>query len=209
MRTLILANGDAPTCELLNDLIESHELFIATDGGANTAVNLGVTPDIVCGDFDSIDMETARAAFPDAEFIPTPDQNMADLEKAIQLAKERGASSITIVGASGGRIDHQLANHALLLKYADLNESISIRDDLSEVWGVLGEIEIEAVIGDTISLIAMERISGVSISGVRWPLSDVPLHLGTLGVSNVAHDRSVRVSVRSGKLLLCRLRQRT
>ncbi len=207
MRTLILANGDPPPIELLLQLIEENELFIATDGGANTARNFGVIPDIICGDFDSIEMEAARNAFPASEFVPTPDQYMADLEKAILLSAERGASSITILGASGGRIDHQLANHALLLKYARNGASISIREEFSEVWGVENAIEIESEIGDTISLIAMETVSGVSISGVEWPLNGVELHIGTLGVSNVANSAIVKASVKNGRLLVCRLRQ--
>ncbi len=207
MRTLILANGDAPTSALLNELIESHELFIATDGGANTAMNLGVTPHIVCGDFDSIRMEEAITKFPETAFVSTPDQNMADLEKAIQLARERGATAITIAGASGGRIDHHLANYGLLLKYAHSRGLLSIREEYSEVWGVVDDVEIVTQRGDTISLIAMESVSGVSISGVEWPLEDVSLHIGTQGVSNIAQAESVRVSVRSGRLLLCRMKQ--
>ena len=64
MRTLILANGEPPSAELLARLAAEHDLFLATDGAARTAACLGVCPDIVSGDFDSLDLRAARQCNP-------------------------------------------------------------------------------------------------------------------------------------------------
>ena len=101
MRTLILANGNPPSQALLARLAADHDPFLAADGAALTAARLGVCPDIVSGDFDSLDLEAARVLLPNAEFIPTPDQYHTDLEKAFGIALSRGADFITVAGAAG------------------------------------------------------------------------------------------------------------
>jgi thiamine pyrophosphokinase len=210
MNILILANGDPPPGEFLRRLVVRHDRLIATDGAAHTAATLGVTPDIVCGDFDSVRMDDARAAFPHAEFITTPDQDMADLEKAILVARDRGATAITITGAAGGRIDHTLANFALLLRYGP-EFPISILDAGSEVRALAGidespgEWTITTRHGDTISLISFDGHARATILGVRWPLHDHRLPVGTFAVSNQATSDYVRIQVQGGILLACHL----
>src|SRR5207247_9162337 len=119
MRVLILANGDPPTAALAQELASCHDLLIATDGAAHRAVGLRLSPHIICGDFDSAKRDVAQREFPAAEILPTPDQDRGDLEKAVFLALDRGATSLTIIGAAGGRIDHTLANFSLLVRFRD------------------------------------------------------------------------------------------
>lgn len=213
MNVLILANGDPPSPLLAQQLAAEHDLVIATDGAAGRAMQLGIVPDIVSGDFDSIDMAAARQAFPQAEFVPTPDQNFADLEKALHLARARGATSITITGAGGGRIDHTLANFALLLRYGK-ELPVSVVDDRSRVRAIarsatgIGDNSTFATqAGDTISLIALEDGAQVSIFGVRWEVQDFALSPGTQGVSNMALGAEVTVEVQRGAILICHLTQ--
>jgi thiamine pyrophosphokinase len=210
MRVLILVNGDAPSEALAQRLAAEHDRLFATDGAAHRAVGLGLTPDVICGDFDSVILDVARAEFARAEFLPMPDQAFADLEKAIHLALERGASSITIIGAAGGRIDHTLGNFALLLRYhADV--PLRIVDDVSEVWAVSGtedapgETTFAAQPGDLISLLSLDGAARVRISGVKWPLHDAALPIGTHGISNAAESEQIYLSVRGGAILVCHL----
>jgi thiamine pyrophosphokinase len=204
LKVLILANGEPPSGELARRLAARHDMLIATDGAAQRAVTLGVTPDIVCGDFDSVDLAVVRREFPCAEIVPTPDQNSADLEKALLLARTRGATAVTIAGAAGGRIDHLFANFALLLRYQH-ELKLCVVDDHSQVWPVSGTFEFAAQSGDTVSLIAWESGVCVSISGVQWGLREAALLPGTLGVSNRAIGGQVRVEVHQGNILLCHL----
>jgi thiamine pyrophosphokinase len=210
MKALILANGDPPSADLARRLAAEHDLVIATDGAAERAARLGIAPHIICGDFDSIDMETARRAFPSAEFVPTPDQNYADLEKALQLARARGAASITIIGAAGGRIDHTFANFALLLHYGR-EFPMTIVDDRSTTRALTSTnakpnvCTLNTQAGDTISLIAQAEGAQVSVSGVAWDVTNFALAPGTQGVSNVANSIQVTVEVQQGAVLLCHL----
>lgn len=80
--------------------------IIALDGAANKLARLGIMPDIILGDFDSFQEE---ACFEKVEKIILLDQNFTDLQKALKFSKQN-ATSIHVVCALGGRLDHQQAN---------------------------------------------------------------------------------------------------
>jgi thiamine pyrophosphokinase len=212
MRVLILVNGEPPSAAFLAQIRAEHDLLIAADGAAQRAIGLGQTPDIICGDFDSIDLPAALIAFPGAEFVPLPDQNHADLEKAVLLARQRGALSITVAGALGGRIDHTLGNFGVLLRYHS-EIPLSIVEDASEVRAISGTVAapgewtISTRPGDTISLISLDGRARATITGVKWPLDRYQLPTGTQGISNRATGEQVRVLADGGALLVSHLRQ--
>jgi thiamine pyrophosphokinase len=208
MRVLILANGDSPTRETAQMLAARHDLIIAVDGAIHVAASLGLTPHILMGDFDSVRLEAVSAEFPDLRIIPTPDQDQSDLEKAVAVASDLGAASITVIGAAGGRMDHTLANTALLLRPG---VPICLADDFGTVQTVASDgttdarVLLETSAGDTVSLITFERDTRVSITGVQWPLNDFHLLPGTRGVSNVALGSSAEITVQRGSVFVCHL----
>ena len=210
MRVLIMANGDPPSMRSARAAVAQHDLLIAVDGAAHVASALGLKPGLICGDFDSMDRGVAEIEFPNAEFVETPDQYLADLEKALLLARERGATEIAMIGAGGGRVDHSLSAIALLVRYCG-EIALTLLDDGSAMRAVSGTadapgaLHLETRPGETVSLIAFAPENRVSISGVRWPLEDVRLPVGTRGVSNVATGESVLVEVTVGVVMVCHL----
>ena len=210
MNVLILLNGTPPSRALLARLAAAHDLFLAVDGAVYAASECGVSPDVVCGDFDSVAQAEARRLFPQAELMPTPNQNMADGEKALRLARERGASSLTLTGTAGGRIDHWLGHVALLLRYHQ-ELMLMIREDGVEVRAVSGtedapgEWVVATRPGDTVSLLSLDGQARATISGVEWPLDGYALSVGTQGVSNTASENRVVVQARRGVLIACHL----
>ena len=93
---LLLLNGNAPE-KITNP--QDYDIFVATDGAIQKAIQLGVIPDFVLGDFDSIDNELAKNL--NVNFVRTPDQNFTDFEKALAFIEEKGFSEVHIYGASG------------------------------------------------------------------------------------------------------------
>ncbi len=207
MKALILANGEPPSKELLARLASEHDLFLAADGAALTAARLGIYPNIVSGDFDSLDLDAAQRLLPDAEFIPTPDQDHTDLEKAVQIARERGAESLTVAGAAGRRIDHTLGNFSLLLHWRAEHPALPVVfvADGSETRAVIGEIVLEAEPGDAVSLLSLDGRARVSADGVRWPLEDHPLAVGVGGLLNEAVSDKVTIRAAGGIVIVCHL----
>ncbi|HLI48861.1 MAG TPA: thiamine diphosphokinase [Chthonomonas sp.] len=209
MHVLILANGSPPPHDLAQRLASTADLIIATDGAAAKAFDLGLQPHLICGDFDSIDKAQARQLFPSAEIIVAANQDYADLEKSLQLAKDRGATQVTILGATGGRLDHTLANLALLLSWHQ-KMGLCIQEADTSVWclSAASSIPNKHIIptqpNDIISVIAPEPAI-ISIRGVLWEADHLLLQPGTRAVSNKALGHSVDVEIVQGTIFLCLL----
>jgi thiamine pyrophosphokinase len=128
-----------------------------------------------------------------------------DLEMALRAAVDRGATSITVLGALGGpRLDHLVAT--LLLLSAPWLESVDVRlvDERHEVALAGGSRSIRGAPGDTVSLLPLtSRVEGVVTSGLLFPLTGEPLLQGTTrGVSNTLTQAEGRVSHEAGHLLV-------
>jgi thiamine pyrophosphokinase len=208
MNVVILANGEAPSKALLDRIVSECDCFIAVDGAAHAAARLGVTPQVICGDFDSVNVSRARKEFPGTEFVETEDQCLGDLEKAVRLAIDRGASSIRIVGAGGGRVDHFIGNLTLLLRYQS-GIALSMLDEISETRCLsagandIDTWQVDAMVHDLVSVFSFDGAARATITGVRWPLHDAALPVGTLGLSNVVTSDVVKVTISGGSAFVC------
>ena len=203
MDVLIIAHGELPSVELLRTLAADSDVVIATDGAANVLIPLEILPNIVLGDFDSLDPEV-RLQNPDIQFVAAQIQEASDLDKAIAHALEMGPVRIRIAGSSGGRMDHTLANASLLLKYRGVD--IALVDDRGVTRAVDGEANFRGAIGDTLSLIPFAPVRIGWTEGLKWPLQGEELVPGSRGVSNVFIEPEARIRVESGIVFVCHLR---
>jgi thiamine pyrophosphokinase len=183
-------------------------LVVAADAGADTAERLGLPVDLAVGDFDSIapgGLDRLRVAGVPIEEAPSA-KDESDTELAIRAALARGADALTIVGGLGGRPDHLLANVGLLALPALAGLSAVLLDDRTRVSLVRGpgSRELGGRVGDLVSLLPLgSGVDGVTTSGLAWTLDDEPLPIGPArGLSNVRAERTARVSVRTGFLLV-------
>lgn len=166
-------------------------------------MSLHLSPDIVLGDFDSLAPD-AREGHPSARFVDASNQERCDLEKAIEHVISLGATDIVIAGATGGRFDHTLTAASLLLYHAGTTR-VRLVGDGWECEPVTSSTDIAGAPGDTVSLIAMSPVTGVTFTGVRWPLYDETLVPNSRGVSNKMTGNRATVTVRQGVLLLCHI----
>lgn len=205
-RGLIIANGTLPSPRVIRILAAKADLIVCADGGANGARKLGIRPDVILGDFDSISRST-RQYFRTVPLVFIEDQNSTDMEKAIDFCIKRRIKSVDVVGATGGRIDHTTGNLGCFKKFG---KKIDLR--FIDVIGVLTRIDrvvrLSTTIGEKLSLIPLERCSGVSTRHLKYPLRKAVLELGVReGISNEATASTVEVSVKRGTLLLYRFHQ--
>lgn len=201
MHTLIIANGEAPGKELAQQEAAKAELIICADGGANSARSLGVQPDYVVGDLDSI-TEESKAKIPAEKLIHKPSQYATDLEKALDLALEKGATSIALLGATKDRLDHQITNLNIVQKYAD-KVPITIIDDTGFGLFVNDSWEHESEIGQQISLTAFQKTEGITTQGLKYPLENTTMEWGiNNGQSNEVIKNPVKISLKKGSLFV-------
>ncbi len=119
----------------------------------------------------------------------------------------RGATSLTIAGAAGGRMDHTLGNVSLLLRWALDWPELPVRmvSDGAETRALLGERVLDTEAGDAVSLLSMDGRARVTLEGVRWPLADFPLAVGVGGLLNEAMGAAVTIKAKGGIVLVCHL----
>lgn len=197
---VVFAGGDPPPAAVLVGLPEGAYV-IAADSGFDHAKRLGVEVDLLVGDLDSISAEGLELAS-NIEQHPT-DKDSSDLAIALDAALKRKPSRVIVVGGAGGRIDHFLANAALLAspEYAAL--TLTWLPGHAVINVVRDRIELSGSPGDLVSLLPYGGpVLGVTTDGLRWPLHGAVLTPGTsLGVSNQMVGTRAAVELKEGVLL--------
>jgi thiamine pyrophosphokinase len=204
--TLVVASSDHQVPRALVDLLPVPALVVAADSGLEHARSLGLRVDVVVGDFDSVDpdlLDEARRAGVTIEEHPA-EKDATDLELALDAAVARGARRITVVGGAGGRLDHLLANTALLGASRFAGVVLDAWLGTARLVVVRDHATVTGKPGSLCTLLAVDGPArGVTTKGLKYPLSDDVLQPGsTRGVSNELVDTSAHVSVSDGTLVL-------
>ncbi len=199
MKALVICNGEPPSRALLHRHARRADLIVAADGGANAARVLGVRPHIIIGDLDSLNAST-RKHFTSSLIIHVKRQDNTDLEKALDILAPR-VKDVVIVGAAGRRLDFTLGNLSVLWKYA-VKMNIIVAGDGWQAFPIQRKFTRRAARGTTVSLIPFGSCSGITLRGLKYPLTNAAMAVGEIGVSNAVVRSSFNVSVRKGKMLL-------
>ena len=177
------------------------DYVIAADGGYLHCREAGLVPDLLLGDFDSLD---ALPGDTDVERFPV-DKDDTDSMLAMKLGLEKGYRTFHLYGGTGGRMDHTLAN-LQGLAYLARQGARGYLYDAAYVFTALwnSSLDLPAREEGIFSVFALgETARGVSILGGRYPLEGGELSpFFPLGVSNHFEGRPVRVSVEKGCLLV-------
>jgi len=193
MTTVLVLNGEPPPAALLHYWAGQGNLY-AADGGSMCCVEHGVRPLKVVGDFDSLNRDVLPA---DWELIHRPDQNSTDFQKVLAVLPEV-PTELVVLGGLGDRLDHTLTN--LLIAGSILPETrIQFVGASETMIRVTPEtpLHLDLPIGQTLSLIPLQAVQGVTTSGLKWNLTRKDMGPGgQLGQSNLV-EGPVSVSVES------------
>lgn len=206
MRIIIFANGNLPNLEKARQLIRPDDFILCADGGTRHALALGLTPNAVIGDLDSVtDEERRKMKELDVEIIQHPaDKNETDLELAINHAVTLNPVQILILAALGGRMDQTLANIALLANLQLSTFNLKLTDGVEEIFFCRAQAQVEGRSGDIVSLIPWQgEVTGVFTENLRWHLHHETLYPDkTRGISNEMTADVATVKITSGLLLI-------
>ena len=203
MRAVIITGGSMADYAYIRRFIRPGDYIIAADRGYIHAQRLGVSPHVLLGDFDSLEVLPQGI---EIHRFPVK-KDATDTELAAEWAREQGASQILFLGAMGTRMDHSLSNILLLSRLLDQGIRGEMIDEHNHIWITEGVLEIEGNPGQFLSLVPLTACEGVTTENLEYPLFKASLQVGSsLGISNVISGNPAGLSLTKGRLLvmLCR-----
>ncbi|NLY67509.1 MAG: thiamine diphosphokinase [Tissierellia bacterium] len=206
LKALLILNGEKVNSTTILKLKDESDFILSADGGTDYCVELGIIPDLVIGDLDSISPKTLdilkKKEVPINVFPIKKDKT--DSQLSIEYLMDKGAEEITIIGAIGSRIDHTLANILLLKTIKDKGIKGKIVHNNNIIYIIDDELILDKKNGYFVSIIPIESKGVlVSLKGFEYNLSKVKIDFAsTLGVSNFVIDEKGYIKVHEGECLV-------
>ncbi len=191
----LFLNGEKPSLTL--NLAQYHSIY-CVDGAYKYLQELKIKPDLIVGDFDSIE------SLPDdIQNIHTPDQNYTDFEKALKIIIEHGFTHVDVFAANGLEQDHFLGNMSTALKYKK-KLIIKFYDDRQSYYFIQKKIKLHKVKGKIISLFPFPKAKNVNSTGLKYPLRNLDLNIAKniIGTRNQAVNDTISIEFKKGEILL-------
>jgi thiamine pyrophosphokinase len=206
MRIAIVANGSLKKNEFNKKELEKENIIICADGGANKITRLGITPNYLIGDMDSVSREILKKLRKKIKVVIDNDQDSTDLEKAIKYANSLNPNEVVILGAYGGSIDYTLAN-IWCLHQVKKGVECRIVDEKNELFLVDKSIDIGGKKGDIISVIPLTNIKGLCYKGLKWQLKNFGADFSWFGTRNRMISNKARISLKKGKIIVVKAKE--
>lgn len=216
MRYVVLTGGKGIDYARIVREIQPDDYLLCADEGAAHARKMGLIPQLVVGDMDSIDVET-RLWVREKE-IPTDiypaEKDMTDSE--LCLSQVPKSNPILLIMPLCGRYDHVMSNVLIAARYAIEGREIVITDGRTRIYPVSAPAELvldvdveKKKIGSKSPIISVLPVfgsaTGITSVGLHYPMEQSELHPGhSLGISNFPcpGEREVRISFDSGVILV-------
>lgn len=206
-KCIVIGAGDLTVCELE---VSEKDLVIAVDGGLGYCSLLGVEPELVLGDFDSVSPDEAKAVEALEQQVPErilrlpEEKDDTDMLAALKEGLRRGYRDFRIYGGTGGRFDHTLANIQCLL-YLKKQDAVGYLVDGTGMILVLVDesVEFQKGLEGYLSLFSLtEESKGVTIRGMKYPLDRAVIRNDfPIGISNEFMGEPAVVSVEKGQMV--------
>ncbi|RDU71712.1 thiamine diphosphokinase [Helicobacter brantae] len=200
MRAVILANGSFPTSTSLIEELRGAEFLAVCDGAVRHLQGLGIEPSVVIGDLDSISQGLKEKYA--QKLVHIQEQESNDLSKAFFYCVDKGFREFVILGASGEREDHTIANISLLFRFGKITEKIVMKSDFGSFSVHSLPCEVKSQKGNQISLFTSNPSLALSSKGLKYPLASLSLPLWASGTLNEALDESFSLSGDEGLVVV-------
>ena len=206
MKVIIISGGNPPSQELLTKEITEDAFLIAADSGANCLYDYNIKPDLLVGDFDSIDKE-AFDYFKKSNCIidiyPT-EKDFTDTEIAVKKALSMKPNEIVFLGCTGSRVDHLLGNIGMLKICIENGVNACIKDENNNIRLTNTSTSLNGTVGQIFSVQSYgDEIIGLTIEGAKYPLNNYNLKIGqSITISNEFASPKVELKFKSGTLMI-------
>lgn len=200
----LMLNGDYKDREFYTEKLKNYSYIVCADGASNNIYAMEITPNLLVGDFDSIDSDIfSFYKNKGVEILKfPPEKDYTDSQLALYELIERGYEEIHIYGSFGSRIDHTLGNIGLIYDGFEKNVSIILIDENTKIVGIKEGLNIINYESDKIfSILAFfGNIEGISIKNAKYTLENFDFRCGLpRGISNEFLNKDVEITIKSGK----------
>lgn len=177
---VLLVNGKFPSHPAPMEILKSAKTIICTDGSANSLIQFGIEPQIIIGDLDSLKIDKNLFT---GTLIHEPNQNNTDFEKALVWALENYVSDLNILGSTGLREDHSLANYFIFSEYSS-KMNLKLVTNHFTITCHDGTRTFESKRGHIVSIFAIFPQTVVSTQFLKYPLLNSVLNPSCRTISN-------------------------
>ncbi|MGF0108439.1 thiamine diphosphokinase [Clostridium sp. SGI.024] len=206
MKAVIISGGKEPSKDLLFREVKDADIIIGADKGCEVLYKYDITPDYILGDFDSAneDIINSIEAKSGKKIKYKREKDYTDTEIAYNLAVEKGADEIILLGATGTRYDHTLSNFGLMLRGLKKSKKVKVIDDNNYIFLTDKSIILKGNRGETISFQAYcDEVKNFNISGAKYNLTNFDLKLGdSITTSNEFLDEEIEITFDSGIVMI-------
>lgn len=184
---------------LIKEKLTAYPNIIAVDGGADHCKEMGITPDLIIGDLDSIEQATLTF-FKETPLKKFPEEkDSTDLELALAEIDWSEIEQVTVFAALENRADHALTNLIILSRYPG---KVVFETEEDCCFAIDQSVQLQTSPGQRISLIPLNGDAvGVTTSGLKWELENQTLGKNYISISNEANGTRVDISLAKGDLL--------
>lgn len=201
-QTVILADGAFPKHPIPLELLKKAKRIICCDGAVSNLLAYGLQSDFIVGDLDSIP-EDLKIRF-SSILYPDSDQETNDLTKAVQFCLKNAWNEISILGATGKREDHTIANLSLLADYVE-NAKVQLLSNYGSFVVQTADSAIyESYAGEQVSIFNFDVNARFWSENLAFPLVDRKLTSWWQGTLNEAKRDSFKIRKSEGKALIFR-----
>jgi len=206
MKVIIISGGKPPSKELLMQEVTKDTFIIAADSGADCLYDYNIMPDLLLGDFDSIDkkiLDYFKKSNSTIDIYP-PEKDYTDTEIAVKKALSMKPDEIVLLGCTGSRIDHLLGNIGMLKICMINGVNASIKDENNNIRLIDASTSLSGSVGEIFSLQAYgDEIIDLTIEGAKYPLNNYNLKIGeSITISNEFTRSIVGLKFKSGTLMI-------
>lgn len=205
-RIVLMANGELYEPAYIQSLLRPDDWIIVANGGTRHAWTLQRVPQLLVGDSDSLPAPLQRWLA--SEAVPRHDhprdKDATDLELAFEHAVSLAPPALLLLGVTGGRVDHTVANLSLLARAKAAGVQAEIVVGYEHLHLLYHQLTLQGSPGQTVSLLPLGGDAvGVTTRGLRWALHEATLPFGsTRGISNILAGAEAQISLRDGLLLV-------
>lgn len=183
------------------------DLLIAADGGYAPLRQLGLTPQLLLGDFDSLPGGLPESLPEETQVIRVPvEKDDTDTGLALARGWQLGYRTFRLYGCGGGRVDHLLANLQTMGCYAQKGADIQLVDIHCAMFALHnGSLILPPRPIDSLVSVFCHgaKATGVTLEGLQYPLHNATLTCDyPLGVSNHYRSERPKITVQDGTLIV-------